>query len=216
MVELMVEIDMRKRQTNWLRTIGFAGVLFFLASAFTPFPNFLARWMRTPPEVRPADAVVVLGAGISPDGTLSRPSLRRMLHGILLQRKGFAPVLVFLGPAVSGGPPEAEVRAALARELGVPPEEILTDTQARTTREEAARVKALLAPRGARRILLVTDSQHTVRARRLFERAGFEVLPSPVDDLSAAADSPEDRLELMERVLQELIARFYYRIAGYL
>ncbi len=83
-----------------------------------------------------------------------------------------------------------------------------------TTAEEAAHVQALLAPRGTRRIQLVTDSQHLVRARRLFERAGFEVLPALADSLAAAA-RPEGRLDLTRRVLAELAARLLHRIVGF-
>lgn len=196
--------------------MGLAGFALFLASAFTPLPNLLSGWAGTLPRVQPADAIVVLGGGAWPDGTLSNSSLRRAVHGIRLHRKGLAPLLLLLGPGYPNGPREAEVRAALARELGIPPEAIVTDAGAWTTREEGARVKALLSPKGARRILLVTDSQHMVRAQRVFERAGFEVLPSPADEVSATANIPGDRLKLTRFVLQEFLARLYYRAAGYL
>lgn len=62
----------------------------------------------------------------------------------------------------------------------------------------------------------MTDSQHMARARPLFERAGFEVLPAPVDEISDTAEAPESRLKLMRRVAEELLARLYYRLAGYL
>jgi len=201
---------------RFLQAVGLGGILLFFASAFTPLPNLLSRWTATPPAPGPADAIVVLGGGVSPDGALSRASLRRVIQGIVLHRKGLAPLLVVLGPSRGDGPVEAEVRATLARELGVPATAVVIEDRAWTTREEAARVRALLQPTGARRILLVTDSRHMARARPLFEQAGFEVRPSPADDLSAAADTPEDRVELFERVLKEFLARIYYRVAGYL
>lgn len=198
------------------RLLGLGGVVFFMISAFSPLPNLLSRWMSTPSRLEPAQAIVVLGGGIFQDGMLSTSSLRRALHGISLHRKGLAPLLVFLGPARGAGLVEAEIRAELARELGVSPAAILTVTEAWTTRQEAVRVRALLEPRGARRILLVTDSRHLARAGPLFERAGFEVVAAPADSISSAQDSPQGRLELTRQVLQELAARFYYRVAGYL
>jgi uncharacterized SAM-binding protein YcdF (DUF218 family) len=84
------------------------------------------------------------------------------------------------------------------------------------TREEVIFVRALLQPRGVRRILLVTDSQHMSRARVLFERAGFEVFPTSVDDVSNREAGPEQRLRLMRWVLKEFVARLYYWVAGYL
>lgn len=198
------------------RLLGLAGVALFIASAFTPLPNLLSRWVATPSRLEPAEAIVVLGGGVQPDGVLSNGSLRRALLGIKLHRKGLASFLVFSGPAEDEGSVEAAVRAELARELGILPEVILTETKARTTRQEAVRVGALLRPRGVRRILLVTDSQHMARARGLFEGAGFEVFAAPADDLSDRVYWPEERLRLMRRILQELLAGLYYWMAGYL
>lgn len=190
-------------------------VLFF-AAAFTPLPNFLGQRLATPARLEAAEAIVVLGSGLSPDGALDNVSLRRALHGIILSRRGFAPLLVFSGPAYYGDVAEAAVRAGLARELGIPPQAILTVADAWNTRGEASRITSLLGARGIRRILLVTNSQHMVRARALFERGGLEVLAAPVDEVSLAADSPGGRLHLMRRILTEMLARAYYRAARYL
>ncbi len=198
------------------RLLGLTGVALFFTSAFTPLPNILARWLSIPPRLERAEAIIVLGGELQPDGTLSNSSLPRALHGIVLHRKGLAPLLVFLGSDRAEGLVEAEVRAGLARQLGISAEAILTEAGARTTREEAVRVEVLLRPMGVRRILLVTDSQHMARARGLFERAGFAVLAAPADDFSNAADKPDERLRLMRRILEELLAQIYYRVAGYL
>jgi hypothetical protein len=50
----------------------------------------------------------------------------------------------------------------------------------------------------------------------LFERVGFEVLPAPADSVSSVTRSPEARLRLLRHLSQELMARLYYRLAGYL
>jgi len=196
--------------------LGVLGVVLFFLCAFTPLPNLLSRHLGVPSRIEPAGAIVVLAASVDQTGELERESLRRTVRGIILQRTGLAPLLVLLGPARDGGPSEAEVRADLARRFGVQPEAILTEATAWTTRDEASRVRALLRPRGVRRILLVTNSQHMLRAEALFERAGFEVLPVTADDLSDTVDSPEGRLELTRIVVQEFLALVYYRVAGYL
>jgi uncharacterized SAM-binding protein YcdF (DUF218 family) len=172
--------------------------------------------MGGPSALEPAEAIVVLGGGVTPDGVLSNSSMRRALHGILLHRKGLAPLLVFFGPVRGGGPAEAEVRAELARALGVTPGVVLAAAEAQTTREEALRGKALLQAKGVRRILLVTDGHHMRRARTLFEQAGFEVLAAPTHDLSSGVSRPEERLVLMRRIVQERLAQLYYGLAGYL
>jgi len=198
------------------RLVGLLGIILFFACAFTPLPDFLSRALRIPSRVEHAEAIVVLAAAVEGNGELSRESLRRSIRGIVLQREGLAPILVLLGPASGGGPSEAEVRADLARQLGVPSQAILAVATAQTTREEASRLRALLQPRGVRRILLVTNSEHMIRAKAVFERQGFDVLPVSADDVSETATAPEGRLNLTRIFLQEFLALAYYRVAGYL
>jgi uncharacterized SAM-binding protein YcdF (DUF218 family) len=198
-----------------LRLLGFGAVLLFLAAGFTPLPNAVNRWAHVPAQVEPAAAIVVLGAGMSTAGVLNEASLRRAIYGIKLYHQGLAPLLAFSGPASELGPGESQVRAELAGLFGVPAAAIVTEAVARTTREEAAQFAASLQPRGVRQILLVTSDEHMLRSRQLFERAGFTVLPAPVDDLSHPR-KPEARLRLMRQVTQEFLARAYYWVAGYL
>jgi len=195
-----------------LRLLGGTTLLAFALCAFTPLPNALCRRETAAAAPRPAQAIVVLGSNMTRDGMLSASSLRRALHGILLYRRGLAPWLVFLGPRIPSGQSQSEARAALALECGIPPEAILTGEGMWTTRDEAEGVKGLLAPKGARTILLVTGALHMGRARRLFERAGFEVIPAPLNDASCESVAPEARLGLTLSLLQELLARAYNRV----
>src|SRR5437016_4366168 len=197
------------------RCVG-AIVALVLVAALTSLPNYLAHALRPEPRLDAAEAIVVLGGGVQPDGALSSESLPRVMQGIRLYKASLAPLIVFSGAGFAHRPAEAEVAARLARDLGVRSEQILTETGAHTTREEAARIARRLEPRAVRRILLVTDSEHLVRAVALFERAGLEVLPAPADSVSPATEGPEARLELLRRLSQELMARLYYRLAGYL
>jgi uncharacterized SAM-binding protein YcdF (DUF218 family) len=197
------------------RALGIGAVTAFVLTAFTPLPTALIRWSAATEHVQPAEAIVVLGASVSADGVLSGGSLRNAVYGIELFRRGLAPLLVLCGDARSEGPVEAEVRAALARELGVPPAAILTVVGARTTRGEADRVAALLRPRGVRRILLVTDPLHLARAIPTFEARGLEPLAAPARRPAATADAPEGRLDAMRWALQELAGQVYYRLVGY-
>lgn len=201
---------------RFCRLLGFAGIAFFFVSAFTPVPNILSRWLTSPSQLEQAEAIVVLGAGAWHDGMLSDGSMRRALHGIVHYREGLAPVLIFSGPPPDEGPAEAQIRADLARALGVPPGAILTEANAWTTREEALRIGAVLRAKGVRKILLVTEAHHMARARILFEGAGFEVLAAPTHEDSSRPSSPEGRLRLMRRMLQEFLAYTYNRAAGYL
>jgi uncharacterized SAM-binding protein YcdF (DUF218 family) len=199
-----------------IRLMGVATVVAFALVSFTPLPNALNRWAGVPARLEPAAAIVVLGGGMAGDGVLSASSLRRAIHGIALFQRGFAPLLAFSGPrSRAHGQAEAEVRAEMARLSGVSPAVIMSETTARTTREEAARMAALLQPMGVSTVLLVTSHAHMVRSRQLFENVGFAVQPAPVDDFSHVSQ-PEARWELIRPLMQEFLARAYYQVAGYL
>ena len=50
-----------------------------------------------------------------------------------------------------------------------------------TTWDNAIKTRALLAPLGVNRVVLVTQAMHMTRAVAVFEHAGFKVKPAPVD-----------------------------------
>jgi uncharacterized SAM-binding protein YcdF (DUF218 family) len=196
--------------------LGLGFLVLFVAAVFTPLSNVLAESVTVPPEIAPADAIVVLAAdGVSSSGALSDVSLRRTVVGIDLYQRGLAPLLVFSGGAVERSRSESQIRADMARKFGIPPRGILTSAGAHTTREEAVRVKSLLWPRAARKILLVTHAQHMKRAAAVFEHVGFRVLAAPASEPERHLD-PAGRLGLMRATLREIVALVYYRIAGYL
>ncbi|MBI3826893.1 MAG: YdcF family protein [Candidatus Rokubacteria bacterium] len=199
-----------------LRVLGGATVALLAAVLFSPLPEALDAILRTPARLEPADAIVVLGAGLNPDGSLNGSSQRRAVHGMVLFQRHLAPVLVFVGPAYDTAATEAEVRARLALTLGLPAGAIVTVPTPRTTREEAAQVGVLLRARGTRTVLLVSDRHHMTRAVALFAREGFRVLAAPSDEGVDRGGRPEDRLRLAHRVGREAVARLYYRLAGYL
>lgn len=198
-----------------LRLAGGTALALFAALAFTPLPNLVYRRVVPSPAIEPAQAIIVLGAGVD-DGVLSDMSLRRTVSGVALFRQGLAPLIVMLGPGRRGQLGEAETRARLAAEMGVPAGAVIVDPRGLTTRDEARVCWETLAPRGARRILLVTGGEHMPRAAALFRRAGFTVVPAPVDELPARATRPHGRLELSRGMLRELVAWVYNRAAGYL
>ena len=210
----MAPPDGRARRGPWLTPLlGAATVLSFFALAFTPLANLAHARFVTAPRVEPARAIVVLGAGAD-DNYLTERSLRRAVHGLRLFHRGLAPLVVLHGPRYGAGEAtEAATRAELARDLGVP-EGALAVLGGRTTHEEARESWARLAPQGATRILLVTGSHHMWRARALFERQGFEVLPAPVDEVAPEGSRPEQRLGIARSLLQEGLARVVYRLAG--
>ena len=203
--------------THLLRWLGVVTLGSYVFVGFTPFANVLAAHLMVDFELAPADAVVVLGAGLDADGQINRASLKRAVRGMELYQSGYAPLLALLGPhSVEHYPSEASVRRSLALAMQIPPEAIVSESRGLTTRDEARLMNEVLTPMGVRRILLVTDSQHLIRARVLFENEGFEVFAAPADTIAHGSSGPTARLELMEWVVREQAARLYYRAAGYL
>jgi uncharacterized SAM-binding protein YcdF (DUF218 family) len=191
------------------RILGAVVLGAFAIVTVTPLSMWLAVGYGAQPRLARADAVVALGGGLV-TGTLGDPSLQRTIEGIRLVRRGLAPLILF-----TGEPTEPEIRATLARELGVPAASILTAT-ANTTHEEALAAAAVLRPRGVRSVLLVSGSLHLARARGAFEHEGFEVLPAPADQLLTVGSGAVERLIVTRSLLREVVAREYYRVAGYL
>ena len=199
-----------------IRGLGLFTLVVFLIASLTPAPNIIAARIQADEVLQTSDAIVVLGAGTIGKGMLKDDSMRRTIRGIELYKRGLAPLIIFSGDERRNEPAEAAVRAEMARALGVPQEAILRLDRTRTTREESIQTADLLRQRNAKRITLITDSMHTRRAKRLFERVGLEVYPAYSADYVVSMTSPRDRLWLSMRVAQESLALIYYRLAGYI
>lgn len=137
----------------------------------------VARALERPLVVKddlgaPADAIVILGAPLAPDGGLSQVLAERVAGGVDLWRRGAAPLVVCTGGVTARATrPEAEVMAEAVRAAGVRADAIVVEPRARSTAANAALVARLL-PRGAT-VWLVTQPFHGRRARRYFRGVGL-------------------------------------------
>lgn len=132
-------------------------------------------------------AVVVLGGGVvqAPEYGQPQPgpyTAARLRYGLQLAKASGLP-LAFAGgvgwAAVgTNTPSEASTAARWANESGQTIRWL--DGDSRDTAENAARLKTLLQADGVRHIALVTNAWHLPRSQRLFEQAGFTVLPAPM------------------------------------
>ena len=199
-----------------LRILGGASLASFLIAAFSPAVSFMSYLMTPARRSEPAQAIVVLGGGgVAGNGLLTDTSMRATMEAIVLYRQGLAPLLVLSGSPEGSPHGEAETRADLVRACGIPASAIVTSSQARTTHEEAQQIHTLLAARDIRKILLVADTPGMARAMKVFERVGFDVVPTPWSEVLDLDGMPEDRLSLLRQLAMELVARVYYRVAGY-
>lgn len=134
---------------------------------------FFDLYGHEPRAVAPADAVVVLGAGVRPDGTPSDALRHRVDHAVRLWKEGFAPLLAMTGGADAGEPSAAEVAKGLAVSLGVDPTAIVTEATSTSTWENVQQIAPLLKERGVQRVLVVSDPFHVWRGKKNMEAQGF-------------------------------------------
>jgi len=143
---------------------------------------------RTVAEVSPADAIVVLGGAFSHKTDRPYPNagsaVDRYWHAARLFHALKAPRIIVSGgrsPGRGPGMAEAEAGRVFLMDLGVPPEAILVEPKALTTRGNAVQVAALLGQQELDRILLVTSALHMRRSMAAFRAVGLDPLPAATD-----------------------------------
>lgn len=147
---------------------------------------------ETRDELRCVDAIVVLGAPLRRDGTLSRVTRERVELGVAHWHAKLAPLLVFTGGMVWGAVgAEAPAMADYAKELGVPAKAIMIEDQSKTTFENAVFTARLLRELEAQSVWIVSQPFHLRRGRRLFRKQG----------LNAHARTPDESIQFERPVL---------------
>lgn len=132
-------------------------------------------------RARAADAIVVLGAQVGPDGQPG-PDLRvRTEHAVRLFQEGLATHLVCTGGYRDDHLSAASVACDLAVSEGVPADRVLLADGSMTTREDAASARDLMLANGWQTVVLVSHPLHLERARLLFEGEGITAYPSPTN-----------------------------------
>ena len=113
---------------------------------------------------------------------LSKDALQRVRYAALLSKRTQLPILVTGGapePSSKYPSPEAQVMAKVLRdELNVQVSWI--EDQSKTTQENAQFSATILQKVKINHIYLVTHFWHMPRAKRIFEKYGFEVTPAPM------------------------------------
>ena len=201
------------------------------------------EWQYLPPAVLPhADAIVLLGGGEMPPAPPQplagvNEAGDRIIYTAWLYQQGAAPhvlasggIVGVDGPAVQSG---AESMTQLLGIMEVPPAAVWQEARSRNTYENAVETKKLLDPKGIQRIILVTSALHMPRARAIFSKLGFDVIPAPTDYTvtRAAWDyylTPDPAIQVFNlfpttealdntmRAVKEYIGIVVYRLRGWL
>lgn len=131
------------------------------------------------PQIRRADAVLVLGAA-QYNGRPSPVLQARLDHGIALYKRNLARRMVFTGGVGVGDTmSEAEVSRRYAISKGVPAAAILVERRGVTSAQSVSSAATLMRDSGLRTALIVSDSYHMLRVELLARRAGIRPYRAP-------------------------------------
>jgi len=155
---------------------------------------------------RPADVIVVYGAGVRPDGQPSLALYDRVRTGCELYHEGLAKWIVFSGGRNSAAPvSEPQAMRAIALDFGVPDTAILLDEGGVDTRSTIVNAAELGRKHGWRRFLMVSHGYHLSRIKLISRRAALAAYTVPARETRA----------LRRRhyyMLRELAAWLYYYV----
>ena len=121
-----------------------------------------------------ADAALVLGNSVFPDGTLS-PRLRgRVERGMELYKSGLVPKIVVSGGLGKEGHYEGAAMAAWLVANGVPERDVVIDNEGINTASSAKNFAALCDAHGFQSVIVVSQFFHISRCRLALNQAGVE------------------------------------------
>lgn len=157
-----------------------------------------------------ADVAVVLGGGTDtqqyPRSTVEvNGAGDRVIFGLKLYKDGITPKLL-----VTGGNADwqgeyasspAEDMASLLMLMGVPEADLILEPDSLNTFEDAQFSAKIIQDQGFKKVILVTSALHMPRSVKLFQEAGVEVIPAPVD----YTITDQEWQELMQPSLENIL-----------
>ncbi|HZH57937.1 ElyC/SanA/YdcF family protein [Yanghanlia caeni] len=225
---------LRRPRLGALITVsGVAWVLFWSLPASTLWAggHLEQRYPYRPPDQLPvAEAIVVLGGSTASNRANwfepydRQRTISRVDTAAELYHAGRAPHVVVSGAALDGNVSESQIMANNLRQLGVPSEVIIQESESLTTYENAVYTARLLKELQLDRVLLVTSALHMPRAMGVFRK-------QQVDAIAAGSPPqitvPEDTtflfwqpnahvLSASRSIVKEYVGMLVYWLRGWL
>lgn len=181
----------------------------------------LSRPLIVADELRPADAILVLGAG-SYQSVFTDDSAYRLVHAIQLFKQGYAPKIILSGSTHIGTKiSDADAMATFMVSVGVDPADLILDRAYSNVIGRASSVSAVAKRHGIKSVILVTSPANSYRALHTLRRVGgmTEVISAPgksADRILIARDHFIYRVLDVTRAVYEYVAIAYYWYKGWI
>ena len=114
------------------------------------------------------DTIVVLGTPADSDGNPTPELLDRVTEAVHEYQRGVAPRIIVTGAAAHNRFVEADVMARVAEAQGVPPAQILEESQALDTIQNACYSARVMSAHGWHSAEVVSSASHLPRAAMIF------------------------------------------------
>ncbi len=209
---------------------GLAAIALWLCS-IAPLSNALMKPLeyRYPMPANPqGDVIILLGGGsiskapdLNGEGVPTTTMLARIVTTARLQKRLNVPIIVSGGRVFADRPAEAPIAKRVLVDLGVPANQVITESQSRDTRQNAYYSHQICKARGFNRPLVVTSAGHLWRAALSFQKQGLPIQLFPADYRT----SPVNRyawyhylpnagsLSTVSRAMHEYIGLLYYHFS---
>jgi uncharacterized SAM-binding protein YcdF (DUF218 family) len=186
--------------------------------------------LMDPSTAEPYDAIVVLMAGVIPEGglvpysTITDPLFHRLDEAWRLYRLRPRPIIVSGGHVnpLTRARNENQVACDYLISWGVPREQVIAEASSRDTFESAIEVNKILLQKGWKRYLLVTSAIHMPRSMFAFGPIAPEPLAAPGDfnysgEGSGAIVGEDSASQIAEAVYEYLgLINYRWRMHFYL
>ncbi len=183
--------------------LTFAAVLVLLGLILGLGPDLLVAASERSRIVSPAkaadfgaDCILVLGAGLLPDGSPSLMLSERIQTGVDLYEAGVAPKLLMSGDHSRSDHDEVNAMKDAAMARGVPSTDIFMDHAGFATYDSFYRAGAVF---GVKKVVVVTQAYHLPRALWIARALGLEAVGVACDTRRYAGQLYRDVREILAR-----------------
>lgn len=164
------------------------GVIAVTVIAALLFPLAQVAFFGTTDYRRPAAAIVVLGARVRDDGSLSGSLADRVLTAVELYQQGLAPLIIMSGGTGQNGIDESQAMKDFAVARGVPASAIEVDPGGVDT-DSTVRNTDDMVP-GGLRVLVVSQFYHLPRIKLAYRAVGRNVYTVPARETLPIPKTP--------------------------